>query len=56
LTMLSIGILAALTVSTPWLTLTIMIILYIVTLLFSPHSFKKLEREASAKVSEDENT
>ena len=46
LTMLSVGLLAAFSVSAPWLTLTIIIFFYIASLPFSPHSFKKLKREA----------
>jgi len=45
LTMLSVGLIAALAVSTPWLTLTILLTLYIISLLFSPSSFRKLERK-----------
>ena len=47
LTMLIVGMIAALSVSAPWLTLTIMLGLYIVSLLFSPRSFRKLSREAA---------
>lgn len=55
LTMLSVGIIAALAVSAPWLTLTILLTLYIVSLLFSPRSFSKLERQEveESKVRED---
>ena len=47
LTMLSVGLLAALSVSAPWFTLTILIFLYILSLPFSPRSFKKLENKAA---------
>jgi len=48
--MLSVGIIAALAVSTPWLTLTILLTLYIISLLISPRSFRKLEqREVEEK-------
>ncbi len=47
LTMLVVGLLAALSVSAPWLTLTIILCLYIASLPFAPRSFKKLEKEAA---------
>ena len=47
LTMLVAGLLAALSVSAPWLTLTIILCLYIASLPFAPRSFKKLEKEAA---------
>ena len=47
LTMLSVGLLAAFSVSAPWLTLTIVLCSYIVSLPFSPRSFRKLKNEAA---------
>ena len=48
ITMLSVGLLAALSVSTPWLTLTIILALYIISLARSPGTFKRLQQEAAA--------
>jgi len=56
LTMLLVGLVAALSVSAPWLTLTIILCLYIVSLPFAPRSFKKLEQEAAEYAPADEET
>ena len=46
-TMLLVGLVAAFSVSAPWLTLTIILGLYIASLPFAPRAFKKLEGEAA---------
>ena len=46
-TMLLVGLVAAFSVSAPWLTLTIILCLYIASLPFAPRAFNKLEREAA---------
>ena len=53
-TMLLVGLVAAFSVSAPWLTLTIILCLYIASLPFAPRTFKKLEKEA-AKLSPGED-
>jgi CDP-diacylglycerol--serine O-phosphatidyltransferase len=45
-TMLGVGILAALSVSAPWLTLSIVIAAYIISFPFAIHSFRRLKSEA----------
>lgn len=55
-TMLLVGLVAALSVSTPWLTLTTILCLYIASLPFAPRSFKKLEQEALELSLDDENS
>ena len=55
LTMLIVGMIAALSVSAPWLTLTIMLGLYIISLLFSPRSFRKLSQKAAELTNKPEN-
>ncbi len=52
-TMLLVGLVAAFSVSAPWLTLTIILCLYIGALPFAPRTFKKLKKEA-AKLSPGE--
>ena len=47
LTMLVVGFIAALAVSTPWLTLTIILILYIISFPFGFKSYKKQEAKTS---------
>lgn len=45
--LLTVALLAALIVSAPWLTLTLILFLYLISIAFSPGSYKKLEREAA---------
>jgi len=47
LTMLVVGLIAALAVSAPWLTLTIILILYIISFPFGFQSYKKQEAKVS---------
>ncbi len=47
LTMLIVGAIAALSVSAPWLTLTVILVAYICTLPFGLRSYRRLEREAA---------
>ncbi len=49
LTMLTVGLLAALIVSAPWLTLTVILVVYIVTFPFGARTYKALEEKANAK-------
>ena len=46
LTMLTVGLIAALSVSAPWLTLTVILVAYIVSFPFGWRTYKRLEREA----------
>jgi CDP-diacylglycerol--serine O-phosphatidyltransferase len=45
--LLTVALLAALIVSAPWLTLTLILFLYLISIAFSPASYKKLERQAA---------
>ena len=54
-TMLLVGLVAAFSVSAPWLTLTIILGLYIMSLPFAPRAFRKLEREAAKLAPADKN-
>ena len=53
-TMLGVGILAALSVTAPWLTLTIILAAYILSFPAAIRSFKRLEIEADAFQKQDE--
>ena len=47
-TMLVVGLLAALTVSAPWMTLLVILLVYAVSLPFGPRQFKKLRAQTMA--------